>query len=151
LRPQRISRGNNLALAVVPQLRLDAMRVPHRERRGLQPPRAFDVARVREQSGHERIQRAVQAGRARAGGHVGLAVPERAVHLLGQVTVGGGDAVVPHRLAVAVAEQLPALPQVLVVRIDARADVRIGARPVAGYDVEAFADQADLRAPLPGL
>src|SRR5690606_29597807 len=83
--------------------------------------------------------------------HVGVAVPERAVHLLGQVAVGGGDAVVPHRLAVAVAEQLPALPQVLVVRIDARADVRIGARPVAGYDVEAFADQADLRAPLPGL
>src|SRR5690606_7039160 len=86
-----------------------------------------------------------------AGGHVHVPVPQAAIDLLGQVAVRRRDALVPHRLAVAVAEQLPALPQVFVVRIDARADVRVGARPLAGFDVDAFADQADGRASRVGF
>src|SRR5690606_42145667 len=53
--------------------------------------------------------------------------------------------------SVLVVEQLPALPQVLVVGVDARADVARGVGPLAGLHVEAFPDQSDRRAAAIGL
>ena len=80
-----------------------------------------------------------------------MAVPEfAAAQLVGEMAVHRHDALLPHALAVFVAEQLPALQQVLVVRVDAAADVAVAIGPFAGFDIDGAADQADLRAPLEG-
>jgi NAD(P)-dependent dehydrogenase (short-subunit alcohol dehydrogenase family) len=53
-----------------------------------------------------------------------------------------------HLFAIAIAKQQPALQQVLVVTIDRAADVTIRLGPFAGFDVDPFANKANLRAPF---
>ena len=78
---------------------------------------------------------------ARAGAHVDLPVPEAKTRLLGEVFVDADDALLPHLQAVAIAEEQPALEQVFVERINAAADRGGGVGPLAGFHVDAKADQ----------
>ena len=59
-----------------------------------------------------------------------------------------GDAGLPHRLAVLVAEQVRALQQVLVIRIDPAPDMAGLADPRAGLDVDLLAGEIELRTSL---
>ncbi len=151
LGPQLVAVLDDLLRPVVDHLRLDAGRLPHLHAGRLQARGAVDVAGERQHGREEGVERAVLAVRALAGVHVGMAVPEIAVDLVGQVAVDRGDARLPHGQAVLVAEQLPALQQVLVVGVRAAGDAGVGARPLPGLDVDGGADQSDPRPPLEGL
>src|SRR5439155_26481987 len=129
---------------VVDGLGLDAVELPHAERGCLERPGAGHVAAEGEDAGEESVQRAELRRRALARLHVDFAVPVAVAEIL----VHGADARLPHRRAVAVAEEPRALQQVLVVRIDRAADVAGAAGPRSGLDVDLVADEADLRAPL---
>ena len=94
------------------------------------------------------MQGAELRGRALSRHHVHLAVPETCGPAVGQVFVEGADALLPHPLAVLVAEEPRALEEVFVVGVDAAAHVAGPADPRAGLDVDLLAYQADLRAPL---
>src|SRR5262249_56935865 len=80
-------------------------------------------------------------GGAAAGAHVGFAVPESARRLVGEVMVHGAQALSRHLAALRVAEEPLALDQVLVIGVDAPADVTRGARPLAGLDVDLFSHE----------
>src|SRR5690606_28891252 len=71
--------------------------------------------------------------------HVGAAIPQQAVLLLGQVGVDGGDALAPHPADGGVAGELVRLAEVLVVAVHAGADVggAVGPRTATHVDVGA--------------
>ena len=66
--------------------------------------------------------------------------------LVGEILVDCRDALVPHALAVLIAKQQRAFQKVFVITVDRAADVTVGVGPLAGLDVDPFADQTDLRA-----
>jgi hypothetical protein len=80
--------------------------------------------------------------------HVGVPVPELAAHLVREVAVDRRAVRLPHPPAVLVPEELPGLDQVLVVGVDAAAEVGLALGPLAGADVDRGAHEADLRPPL---
>src|SRR5438034_5679568 len=53
-----------------------------------------------------------------------------------------------HAKAIAVAEQVPAVPQIFVIAVRWRADGRAAALPLAGHAVDAVGEKADARAAL---
>src|SRR5207253_9547396 len=59
---------------------------------------------------------------------------------------GGADAI--HPQAVTVAEQIPAVPQILVKAVRWWADRRAAALPLASHAIDLVGKQADLRTPL---
>src|SRR5438093_12534801 len=57
----------------------------------------------------------------------------------------------PHVATIFIAEQNPALPEILVVRVNAAADVTVSVRPRACLDVNALPNEAEWRTPPEGL
>ena len=53
-----------------------------------------------------------------------------------------------HPEAIAVAEQIPAIPEIFVIAVGRRADSGAASLPFAGDGVDAIGEQADLRAPF---
>src|SRR5213076_2115453 len=88
-----------------------------------------------EERGKESIERAVSRLRALACLHVGVPVPQLAAGVVRKVFVNTRDARVPHVATFFVTEQEPAFPQVLVVRIDAAADMTVAVRPGARLNI----------------
>ena len=85
-----------------------------------------EVAAERQHGREEGVERSELRGRALAGVHVRLAVPEAGRRLVGEVPVQGSRGSSRHIVfAVRVAEEPRALEQVLVVGIDPAADVAV--------------------------
>ena len=123
------------------------MKGPHPERRLLQAPGSPEVPGENEHRREKSVQRAELGGRALPRRHVHLAVPQTVPGVVGE-PVQGAQALARHPSAVRVAEELRALDEILVVRVDPAAHVARAARPLPRLDVDLLADEAELRAPL---
>jgi len=80
-----------------------------------------------------------------------VSVPQFAAGFVGKIFVNDGDAGVPHVATICIAEQTPAFPEILVVRVNAAADVTVSGRPGARLDVNAFPDETERRTALEGF
>ena len=80
-----------------------------------------------------------------------MPVPQFAAGVVRKVFVNTRDARVPHIATFFVPEQEPAFPQVLVVRIDAAADMTVAVRPGARLNINVLPNQAQRRAALVGF
>lgn len=83
--------------------------------------------------------------------HIGVPIPQFAADFVGKIFVNGGNTGGPHVATIFIAQQEPAFPKILVVRINAAADVTVSVRPGARLDVNALPDEADRRPPLKGF
>src|SRR5204863_4048539 len=136
---------------VIESFRFDSVQVPHLERRSLQATRAFVIAGESEERREKSVERAVGRFGAPARLHFGVPVPQFAASLVGEILVDRWDARAPHIAALLITEQKPAFPEILVIRIDAAADMTAGISPRTGLDINARTDEAQWRAPLVGL
>src|SRR5437867_5897826 len=151
LGPQRVRAVHDSLRPIVEPLRLDAVHHPHLVARVVEASRAVDVSRQREDRGEERVE-GPEYGRGRlAGQHVRVAIPQLRAVVVREVPLDRSDRREPHPSAIQIAEGDPALEQVLVVRVDARADVTVPVRPLARLRVDPLADEADRRAAVVDL
>src|SRR5260370_42147703 len=109
------------------------------------------MARGGEEGGKKRVERAINRFRAISRLHVGVAVPQFAARLVREIFVNCRYARVPHVAALRVTKQEPPLPEILVVRIDAAADMAIAVRPGACLSVYVLPDETQRRAALIGF
>src|SRR6266545_4519223 len=145
LGPQRIRAVHDSHRPIVEPLRLDAVHHPHPVARVVEASRAVEVSRQREDRGEERVE-GPEYGRGRLSGeHVRVAIPQLRAVVVREVPLDRTHGPEPHPSAVEVAEGNPALEQVLVVRVDACADVTVPVRPLARLRVDPLADEADRR------
>src|SRR5436309_11922395 len=110
--------------------------------------RAPDHRRRRATQGRMHRERAVLRLGPLTRLHIGVAVPQFPADFVGKILVNGGNTRFPHRAAIPIAEQKPALPEILVVRVNAATDVTVRVAPCARLDIDALSDKTERRASL---
>src|SRR5206468_3572375 len=83
--------------------------------------------------------------------HIGVSVPQFAAGFVRKIFVNSRNAGVPHVATILIAEQTPVFPEILVVRVNAAADVTVSARPRASLDINAFPDETERRSAFEGF
>src|SRR5215469_12314890 len=136
LRSQRIAGMDDLEIGIVHLFRLDVKRGPHLIGRFLQATRAIEVAGARQNGREEGVQGAVTSRDPLTRVHVHLAVPQSAMAGVSQVPIERCNAALPHAIAILVVKQDRGFQQILVVGVNAAADVAGGIRPCTALYVD---------------